>query len=75
MNAHGTSHAPAGGPPPSPVESIAMSQPRRISVIGLGYVGLPVAVAFAGRGVPVVAFDIAPDRVAELRAATTVPAR
>ncbi|MGH2340235.1 nucleotide sugar dehydrogenase [Segnochrobactraceae bacterium EtOH-i3] len=37
-----------------------------ISVIGLGYVGLPVATAFAAAGYPVVAFDIDPDRVAEL---------
>jgi UDP-N-acetyl-D-galactosamine dehydrogenase len=41
---------------------------RKIAVIGLGYVGLPVAVAFARSGVPVVGFDIAPHRVGELRA-------
>ncbi|MEM8822111.1 MAG: nucleotide sugar dehydrogenase [Pseudomonadota bacterium] len=34
--------------------------------MGLGYVGLPVAVAFARAGVPVVGFDISADRVAEL---------
>jgi UDP-N-acetyl-D-galactosamine dehydrogenase len=39
---------------------------RRISVIGLGYVGLPVATTFARTGVPVVAFDIDPRRIAEL---------
>src|SRR5689334_6482380 len=39
---------------------------RRVSVIGLGYVGLPVATAFARRGTSVVAFDIDPRRVAEL---------
>lgn len=48
-----------------------MTHSRRISVIGLGYVGLPVAVAF-GRtgvpaGVPVVAFDIDARRIAALR--------
>jgi UDP-N-acetyl-D-galactosamine dehydrogenase len=37
-------------------------------VIGLGYVGLPVAVAFARGGVPVVGFDIDPARIGELRA-------
>ncbi|HYG91165.1 MAG TPA: nucleotide sugar dehydrogenase [Azospirillum sp.] len=42
-------------------------QQRRISVIGLGYVGLPVAVAFGKAGVPVVGFDIDPRRVAALR--------
>jgi UDP-N-acetyl-D-galactosamine dehydrogenase len=41
---------------------------RKIAVIGLGYVGLPVAVAFARSGAPVIGFDIDPDRIAELRA-------
>ena len=44
-----------------------MSHGRRIAVIGLGYVGLPVAVAFAKSGAPVVGFDIDPKRVQELR--------
>jgi UDP-N-acetyl-D-galactosamine dehydrogenase len=39
---------------------------RRISVAGLGYVGLPVATTFARLGSPVVAFDIDARRVAEL---------
>jgi len=39
---------------------------RRISVIGLGYVGLPVATTFAREGHPVVAFDIDERRIAEL---------
>lgn len=38
---------------------------RKISVIGLGYVGLPVAVAFAKLG-PVIGFDINKQRIAEL---------
>jgi UDP-N-acetyl-D-galactosamine dehydrogenase len=42
---------------------------RRVSVIGLGYVGLPVAVAF-GRAGRVIAFDIKPQRIAELLAGT-----
>jgi UDP-N-acetyl-D-galactosamine dehydrogenase len=40
---------------------------RKIAVIGLGYVGLPVAVAFAKSNVPVVGFDIDPTRIKELR--------
>lgn len=40
---------------------------RKIAVIGLGYVGLPVAVAFARSGVPVIGFDIDCKRVDELR--------
>lgn len=39
----------------------------RIAVIGLGYVGLPVAVAFA-RQFPAVGFDAKAARVSELRA-------
>jgi UDP-N-acetyl-D-glucosamine/UDP-N-acetyl-D-galactosamine dehydrogenase len=41
---------------------------RKIAVIGLGYVGLPVAVAFARAGVPVIGFDIDRKRIEELRA-------
>jgi UDP-N-acetyl-D-galactosamine dehydrogenase len=41
---------------------------RKIAVIGLGYVGLPVAVSFARSGTPVLGFDIDPRRIAELRA-------
>lgn len=41
---------------------------RIISVTGLGYVGLPVAVAFAAAGRQVIAFDIDERRVAELKA-------
>jgi UDP-N-acetyl-D-galactosamine dehydrogenase len=40
---------------------------RKIAVIGLGYVGLPVAVAFGRSGVPVVGYDIDRARIDELR--------
>jgi UDP-N-acetyl-D-galactosamine dehydrogenase len=43
-----------------------MSHKRKISVIGLGYVGLPAAAAFARSGVPVVGYDIDERRIAEL---------
>lgn len=43
-----------------------MAHSRKIAVIGLGYVGLPVAVAFARSGVPVIGFDIDKKRVEEL---------
>jgi UDP-N-acetyl-D-galactosamine dehydrogenase len=43
-----------------------MSYRRKIAVIGLGYVGLPVAVAFARKGYSVVGFDIDHERVREL---------
>ncbi len=40
---------------------------RKVSVVGLGYVGLPVAVAFGKHG-PVIGFDINELRLQELRA-------
>ncbi|MEQ8656367.1 MAG: nucleotide sugar dehydrogenase [Hyphomicrobiales bacterium] len=40
---------------------------RTISVTGLGYVGLPVAIAFARKGFNVVAFDVNTRRVEDLR--------
>jgi UDP-N-acetyl-D-galactosamine dehydrogenase len=45
-----------------------MSRGRKIAVVGLGYVGLPVAVAFARGGEPVVGFDVDHARVEALRA-------
>jgi UDP-N-acetyl-D-galactosamine dehydrogenase len=44
-----------------------MAHERRIGVIGLGYVGLPIAFAFGKSGVDVVGFDIDAQRIAELR--------
>ena len=44
-----------------------MSHGRKISVIGLGYVGLPVAVAFGRQG-RVVGFDVSEARIRELKA-------
>jgi UDP-N-acetyl-D-glucosamine/UDP-N-acetyl-D-galactosamine dehydrogenase len=57
--------APAA--PPEPKEA-ALPHQRKIAVIGLGYVGLPVAVAFARSGAAVVGFDIDRQRIEELRA-------
>ncbi len=45
-----------------------MTEQERIAVIGLGYVGLPLAVAFAHHFDHVIGFDINEDRVAALRA-------
>jgi len=44
-----------------------MQHTRKIAVIGLGYVGLPVAVAFARQGMPVVGFDTDERRVGGLK--------
>ncbi|WP_414613245.1 nucleotide sugar dehydrogenase [Stenotrophomonas pavanii] len=45
---------------------LSAAESPRFAVIGLGYVGLPLAVAF-GRHWPTLGFDIDPDRIAELR--------
>jgi len=44
-----------------------VSHGRKLAVIGLGYVGLPVAVAFGRQGTPVIGFDIDAARVHELQ--------
>ena len=49
-----------------------MAHGRKIAVIGLGYVGLPVAVAFARSGAPVIGFDIDRKRIDDLRAGIDV---
>src|SRR3984957_18010776 len=38
----------------------------RVVVVGLGYVGLPLAETFAWGGYPVIGFDIAADKIARL---------
>jgi UDP-N-acetyl-D-galactosamine dehydrogenase len=48
-------------------EVSAMVESDRICIIGLGYVGLPLAVGFAEVFEHVVGFDLNPDRVAELK--------
>ncbi len=45
-----------------------MAHDRQISVTGLGYVGLPVTVAFAKLGRPVIGYDIDRTRIEELEA-------
>ncbi len=48
-------------------ENMVLDKQRIVSVVGLGYVGLPVAVAF-GKVSRTVGFDINPTRIAELKA-------
>jgi UDP-N-acetyl-D-glucosamine dehydrogenase len=78
MDATSTLLAPRGGamadlePPAQEAAGYATLLARinarkaRVGVIGLGYVGLPLARAFAERGFPVLGFDIDPDKVARL---------
>jgi UDP-N-acetyl-D-glucosamine/UDP-N-acetyl-D-galactosamine dehydrogenase len=49
-----------------------VSQSRKIAVIGLGYVGLPVAVAFARSGAPAIGFDINRKRIGDLHAGINI---
>ena len=39
----------------------------RVAIVGLGYVGLPLAVSFAKKGYPVTGIDVDQKRIAELR--------
>ncbi|HEV8698340.1 MAG TPA: nucleotide sugar dehydrogenase [Candidatus Limnocylindrales bacterium] len=48
-----------------------MSDDRRVAVIGLGYVGLPLAISFAEAGLSVDGIDAYAGRVAELNAGTS----
>lgn len=36
---------------------------EKISLVGLGYVGMPIAVAFAGKGIDVVGFDLNKEKI------------
>ncbi|MBM4409606.1 MAG: nucleotide sugar dehydrogenase, partial [Chloroflexi bacterium] len=40
----------------------------RVAIVGLGYVGLPLAISFVDAGARVLGIDAAPERVADLRA-------
>ena len=44
------------------IESAAV----RVGIIGLGYVGLPLARAFSDRGIAVLGFDVDPNKVERL---------
>src|SRR4051812_11530046 len=43
------------------------SKHAKIGIVGLGYVGLPIAVSFAEKGFRVTGFDVAKDKVAQLK--------
>ena len=49
------------------LEKIATGQ-AKIGIVGMGYVGLPLAVAFAKAGYHILGVDVAADKVAALNA-------
>src|SRR5690554_5651394 len=51
---------------PHPGKTMFSTDTSRLAVVGLGYVGLPLAVAF-GRNAPVIGYDIDSTRVDGLR--------
>jgi UDP-N-acetyl-D-glucosamine dehydrogenase len=46
----------------------AATADRRVAVLGLGYVGLPLSISFVEAGLDVLGIDVSPERVAELTA-------
>ncbi|MCS0497074.1 nucleotide sugar dehydrogenase [Ancylobacter sp. MQZ15Z-1] len=62
----------AAADPAAILEARIAAKEARIGVIGLGYVGLPLALVAVEAGFPVVGFDINPRRVAEIAAGRQV---
>lgn len=50
----------------STLASKIQSRDARVGIIGLGYVGLPLALAFIDKGFSVLGFDVDPEKVAKL---------
>ena len=66
MITEGSDSGIAGGLHHSTLLSKIESGTVRVGIIGLGYVGLPLARAFAERGIAVLGFDVDPVKVAKL---------
>ena len=58
---------PALGPLAQGLLARLEARAARVAVVGLGYVGLPLAETFSWAGYPVLGFDIDADKVARLR--------
>jgi len=52
--------------PNSELLSLIHSHSATVGIIGMGYVGLPLALAFVEKGFPVLGFDVDPSKVAKL---------
>ena len=55
----------------SPLLKLVTARTARVGVIGLGYVGLPLAVAAARAGFPTIGFDVDPSKPAAIAARTS----
>lgn len=44
-----------------------VAKEEKLSLIGLGYVGMPIAVAFAGKGIDVIGFDLNEKKIEQYR--------
>jgi UDP-N-acetyl-D-glucosamine dehydrogenase len=70
MNSHVSASAPSLAPGPE-LASLPARLARReakVGIIGLGYVGLPLAMAFCEEGVRVIGIDVSPRKIATLNA-------
>jgi UDP-N-acetyl-D-glucosamine dehydrogenase len=63
-----TVERPAAGQTAAALRERLATGRATVGIIGLGYAGLPMAVAFAEAGLPVIGVDLRPDRVEALRA-------
>jgi UDP-N-acetyl-D-glucosamine dehydrogenase len=69
MNPH--SSPGAGSPQLRSLVEKFRSRSAMIGIVGLGYVGLPLALRFAEAGLPTLGFDIDPDKIATLERGET----
>src|SRR5438105_2348020 len=53
--------------PADPLAERIAARTARVAIVGLGYVGLPLAETFAWAGYPVLGFDIDPAKIDKLR--------
>ena len=66
MNEHST--YPSAGPAVAEFMALVDQRKARIGILGLGYVGIPLALRFHEVGYPVLGFDIDDQRIEELNA-------
>src|SRR5437763_17052465 len=62
--------APEPRPAAAPADRLlarVTARAARVGIVGLGYVGLPLARAFAENGFPVLGFDVDPEKVEKLQ--------